>query len=132
MSIILDKTDMLRLEHEFESVKLIEIKTGKSLLEDFFYGNPTCGLIDLNNNWVVVAGQHITIWTPKEVNKVESEELKDIHSLKVKNQNTIELLTDPWAKDSAIWEMCLLSLKTRKIKDFPKYRNKTYSENIQW
>ncbi len=51
---ILYETDELILENEYEATWLKEKSTGKVLLEDDFYCDPECGLIDDNNNWAIL------------------------------------------------------------------------------
>ncbi|MGD1837576.1 MAG: hypothetical protein ACPKPY_05910 [Nitrososphaeraceae archaeon] len=48
---------------------MIEKTSGKELLYDKFYGDPKCGLISKNNNWAIIAGEHLTIWRA-EKNKI--------------------------------------------------------------
>ncbi|MBR9919139.1 hypothetical protein GYB29_16055 [bacterium] len=55
---ILYETERLKLENEFEATFLTEKSTGKTLMEDDFIGDPSCGLIDKNNKWAIVAGEH--------------------------------------------------------------------------
>ena len=58
------ETDQLFLEYEYESVRLRIKSTGDILMLDSFYGDPYCGLIDPGNQWAIVAGEHLAIWTP--------------------------------------------------------------------
>ena len=129
---ILFETDKLRIENEFEATFLIDKSTGEILLEDDFYGDPQCGLIDKDNNWAIVAGEHLTIWTPEKWKRIEDEELKSIHDIRLKQENIVEILTDPWSKKSAIWELHIDSLKYRKISDFDKYKSQEYTDNVVW
>jgi hypothetical protein len=101
---VLFETDKLCIEHEYECAYLIEKSSGKELLFDIFYGDPQCGLISLNNDWAIIAGEHLTIWTPDKWKIINDDELKWIHSLRSKNTETVEILTDPWFEKSAIWE----------------------------
>ena len=44
---------------------------------------------------------------------------------------TAEFLTDPWHKDSAIWEIDIETLELKKIRDFLDYQGKEYTENVK-
>lgn len=129
---ILYETDKLRLENEFEATFLTDKISGKTLMEDDFYGDPICGLIDKNNKWAIVAGEHLTIWTPKNWTRIENEDLKWIHSIRTKDLETVEVLTDPWNRNSAIWEIHPLTFEYEKIRDFNDYKDQEYSDDVIW
>jgi hypothetical protein len=129
---ILYETNNLRLENEYETTFLIKTLTGERLMEDDFYGDPKCGLIDKNGNWAIVAGEHLTIWTEARTQRIESEELKWIHSLRNKDSETVEILTDPWSENSAIWEINTKTFELKKVKGFANYKDKGYSDRVIW
>lgn len=129
---ILFETETLRLTHEYESVFLIEKTTGKILFEDNFYGDPNCGLVDKEGKWAIIAGEHLTIWTPKRISRLDNSEIHWIHSVRIKNSEIVEILTDPWKKNSAIWEIHPINFETKKIRDFNDYKNLEYSESVNW
>ena len=70
------ETDKLKLENEFDANFLTDKSTGATLLEDDFHGEPKCGLIDKQDNWAIVAGDHLTIWTPKKWERIELKNVK--------------------------------------------------------
>jgi hypothetical protein len=121
---ILYQTDKLRLENEYEATFLIKTLTGETLMEDNFYGDPKCGLIDKDGNWAIVAGEHLTIWTEARTQRIESEELKWIHSLRSKDSETVEILIDPWSEDSAIWEINTRTFEFKKLMTLPTIKKK--------
>lgn len=129
---ILYETDKLKLEHKYELTFLVNKLTGEILMEDDFYGDPTCGLIDKDNMWAVVGGRHLTIWKLNEWKRIDSEELRWIHSIRIKNSEIVEILTDPWSSESAIWEVNLSTFVFFKIRDFNDYKDQEYSENVIW
>jgi len=129
---IINETDLLKLEHEFESTFLVNKVNHQVLMVDDFYGEPVCGLIDTENNWAVVAGAHLTLWKPDLEIKYQTKEFKNIHSIRLKNNKTIEILTDPWDKVSAIWELDLQTNELIKGVNFNKYIGKKYVEQIEW
>jgi hypothetical protein len=132
MNTILYETNELRIEHEFEYALLIDKASGKALFEDDFYGDPYCGLIDINNNWAIVAGEHLSIWTPKKTKIFNHEDLRWIHSLRVKDNETVEILIDPWSENSSIWEINTQTFEIKKVRDFLDYKEKEYTENVIW
>lgn len=133
---VLFETDKLRIEHEFEDAYLIEKISGKELMHDEFYGDPKCGLISTNNDWAVVAGEHLTLWRAnkkkKQVLRIDNEELKWIHDIRLKTENILEILTDPWSEKSAVWEFDINSTEFVKIREFKKYQDTEYTETIDW
>ncbi|MEZ5048679.1 MAG: hypothetical protein R2766_03405 [Saprospiraceae bacterium] len=135
--IVLFETDRLRIEHEFEYAYLIEKSSGKELLFDEFYGDPKCGLISKNNDWAIIAGEHLTIWRANkrknnQIVRIEHDELKWIHDIKLKSEYIIEILIDPWSENSSIWQMEIDSLKFLKHREFKDYLKTEYIENINW
>ena len=102
---VLYETDQLILEHEYEYTRLRKKSQGDILLEDDFIGDPGCGLIAIDNKWAIVAGEHLTIWTPNKSKKIRHERLKWVHDLRLKDSETVEILIDPWSDESSIWEI---------------------------
>lgn len=47
---VIDETDALRLEHEYEMVYLVQQSNNRIVVDDDFYGEPSCGLIDKGNS----------------------------------------------------------------------------------
>lgn len=132
MKNILAESSQLVLVHEYENAYLIEKSTQKVLLYDDFYGNPEVGLIDKNNNWAIVAGEHLTIWTKEKIIIYNNNVIQWIDKIRLKNNETIEILTDPWSDKSTIWELNLTSFNLTKIKDFKKYQGKPFCEDVEW
>ncbi|WP_459212045.1 hypothetical protein [Aquimarina rhabdastrellae] len=129
---VLYETNQLRLEHEFEYTYLINKSNNHILMEDDFYGEPQCCLIDNNNTWAIVAGIHLTLWTPNSTQKYYTDTFKWIHAIRLKNNYTVEILIDPWSSYASIWELCLPTKKLSKISNFKKYQNKIHSDIIHW
>lgn len=100
---ILDETERYFIGHIFEDAYLIEKRNGEEILVDDFYGDPSCGLISKNNDWAIIAGDHITIWRKGKVTKIDREELRWVHAIRTADDQIIEILIDPWSENSAIW-----------------------------
>lgn len=134
---ILFETDKLRIEHEFENAYLVEKSSGKELMFDDFYGDPECGLISENNNWAIIAGEHLTIWRAnkrrkKQVVRIEDEELRWVCEMRVKNDNIVEILVNPWHNKYMVWELEVEALKFSKIKEFSNDFGAGYTDKIDW
>lgn len=129
---LIAESNKLVLKHNYEYAFLLSKPNNLVLLEDFFYGDPVCGLIDKENKWAIVAGDHMTLWTPELTQKYQTKEYKNIHSMRIKTPNTLEILTDPWDKTSAVWEFDLRNKILSKVAYFIKYHGKEYCENIEW
>lgn len=129
---IIDETEELRLEYEFESTYLVQKSNNQILMEDDFYGDPQCGVIDENNKWAIVGGRHLIFWIENLKKHYETEEFKDIYAIRIKEVEVIHILTDPWAEFSAIWELSIKSGKLSKVSEFKKYQGKEYIENVEW
>lgn len=125
------KTERLQIIHDYENAYLID-KFGNQIMEDEFYGDPECGLIGPNNDWAIIAGEHITVWKKGLNEKLRNDDLKWIHSLRLKNNHLVEILIDPWNKFSAIWQLNIQTMEYVKIKDFTKYRTSEFCENVEW
>jgi hypothetical protein len=130
---ILFETSKLKIEHEYEFAYLVTKLTGKRLLTDDFYGDPSCGLISPNNDWAIIAGDHLAIWRKGEKAEIiDKPKLKWINDVRYKSDNTIEILIDPWSEYSAIWQLEIDTLNFTKIRDFNDYLEKEHTENIKW
>lgn len=131
---LLYETDLLRLEHEYESTFLVEKKSGKVLCEDEFYGDPTCGLISPDNDWAIMAGEHLCIWKKQgdEITSIGTEIIQEIHGLKLVDKDQVEILTDPWSEKSAIWRLDIRNNALVWLRDFPDYREQPHTEHIVW
>ncbi|TGE20925.1 hypothetical protein [Hymenobacter metallicola] len=131
---LLDETDQLLLGHIFEDAVLIQKRNGAHLLEDDFYGDPSGGLISPTNEWAVVVGEHVTIWHHRAgVSRIEHEALRWVYALRLNEQAThVELLVDPRGTQAAIWCLNPADGSYVKVRDFPQYRDREYTEEIVW
>ena len=74
----------------------------------------------------------MTFWTGNSKTRLQTEQFRDIHSIRLTNKGIIEILTDPWAIFSAIWKLNIKNNELSKISDFRKYQEREYSENVEW
>ncbi|WP_192822628.1 hypothetical protein [Rufibacter sp. LB8] len=129
---ILCQTERLKIEHEFDTAFLIDKVTGLVLLEDDFYGDPTCGIIHPSNQWAVIAGEHLVVWTEKETKQIHDDDLKWIHSIRILDSDSVGLLVDPLSEKPAIWKLNVRSFEYNKLRDFTDYQGQEYQENVNW
>lgn len=129
---ILDETNKYFIGHIYEDAYLIEKHNGQEIIHDDFYGDPTCGLISKSDKWAIIAGEHITIWKNEQITKIDKEEIKWIHSMRTNDDEIIEILIDPWAKNAAIWTLDLNNFELRKVKNFDDYKEKEWTDNVVW
>ena len=133
---ILEETDKLYLYDSYEDAYLIDKESSDILFIDSFYDGLSCALIDPNNKYAIVAGKHLTLWDCYEGNnkltKFETEQFCWIERLRLINEDTIQILLNPWFQYSAIWELTVSNKSLFKISDFIKYKNLPYTDNIVW
>ncbi|WP_316348877.1 hypothetical protein [Desulfuromonas acetoxidans] len=129
---VLDETDLLILEHHYESVTLKEKATGKVLFEDDLYGEPGCGLIDKNHRWAMIAGESLIVWTPDRIERIDHAEIKWVHAIRVKTPEIVEFLVDPWSEYAAVWEVNPMTFEFNKIRGFDTYKDREYVDMVVW
>lgn len=132
-SIPIDETDLYVLFKEFDEVSLFEKDTNKELWRIHFYGEATCGFISLaGNDWIIIGGEKLILWNNGIFETISDENLKWIHEIRQISEIEVEILTDPWSENSAIWTFNVNDKTTTKIKEFNEYKLKEYTENVVW
>jgi hypothetical protein len=130
---ILDETDRYFIGHEYENAYLIDKRNGEEIVYDDFYGDPRLGIISRNNDWGIIAGEHITIWSNGKTTRIDREELRWVHAIRMKDDRTVEILIDPFSEMSAIWTLEPLTLEFKKVRDFDDYKDMDYrGEEVVW
>lgn len=129
---ILFETNKLKIEYTFESTLLVDKETGKILIEEDFYGDPTCGYINDQNNIALLCGTHLVLWVNGEVSTIQNEEFKNIHQIKYLGLGEFLILTDPWDEKSAIWKLNCYDVKLEKVAPFTKLFGKPFQNEIEW
>jgi hypothetical protein len=128
----LDETDLYVLFQEQEDVFLVEKGTNAELWRTWMYGNPTCGVIGRSNEWVIVGGEKLIVWRNAELKVINDTDLNWIHRIRQTGETQIQMLTDPWEENASIWSYDIYMEEKIKIRDFPDYRLKEYTEDIEW
>lgn len=126
----LDETDSYALIHKYEEVILFDKDINKDVFVFSMYGDPSCGLIGLNNEWVLVGGESLILW--KDGVQKSIQNLKWIFEIRQVEDYKVMILTDPWDKSAAIWILDIQSESLSKLRDFPDYSEKPYSEKVKW
>lgn len=129
---ILNQTSKYVLGHIFEEVYLIEKVTNDRYRLGSMYADPSCGLIDKDNKWCIVCGSTIIIWAVKETTELNISELNQTCRIRQSHEHGVQILIDPWADNSSIWELNILDKTYFKLCDFKNYQDKTYTEEIEW
>lgn len=136
---LLHESDELMVEYAWEDVRITSKLDGKILAEYNFYGEVSVCQIDQNNKWVLLASEKIIFldmrkptYSISEIIINEGNENKFIEAVRQINEYEIEILTDPWGVSPSIYILNLKTLQYQKSRDFLKYRNKPFVDNIEW
>lgn len=116
----------------FEDVFLIDkIKKNEVFLASV-YGEVDTGFINEELNKCIFGGVYLLVYDILKNQLIEFENLNDIFEIRKSHLNCYEILTDPWNKNSAIWEINLENMNLKKVKNFTGYIEKEYVENVNW
>jgi hypothetical protein len=128
------KSKRFLLYNLYETVFLYDYECKVSYeIYDMFYGDPQCGVIFDEYNLVFVGGNHLIYWIKNcEAKVIGKDDINWVHDIKMNNDNTIKILTDPWSKNSAIWLLDIKTLKYKKVRDFNDYVDRDYTEHVVW
>lgn len=103
-----------------------------------FENDPTCALVAKSNDWCLIGGDILVLrtWIDNTLRLIGN--IEQIFGLKRISKNKVQILTDPWSENSAIWQLTInlekLSNPTKleKVRDFKEYIDKPYCENLSW
>ncbi|MEL1246393.1 hypothetical protein AAEO56_19120 [Flavobacterium sp. DGU11] len=129
---ILAETQNLVVGHIYERAYII--RKDSNLIEEIgsLYGDTQCGLIDVNDNWCIVAGDSVLIWMQGKTTHLTNPNLRWVTKMRQADNKTIQLLTDPWSDNPAIWKLDVYTLKTSKISEFNHMKNQPYTDRFEW
>lgn len=128
----LDETNKYILLNRYEDVFLFDKDTRQELWLTSMSGEPDCGKISLNNDWVTIGGECLQVWSDGRLKTIEDPDFKWIHDLRQTGEHEIEILIDPWSEKPAIWKFDLKSSKKTKVRDFKDYQGREYSDSVTW
>ena len=123
------ETTTLSLVSLYESGYLLHIDTQKVTSLGPFYGNPTCGLISHDSQWVVMGGAHLIVWRQGVLTEIPT---KEIFAVRQTDTEKVHILTDPWDPACAVWELNISTLVLQKIRPFTDYLGRAYTETVIW
>ena len=131
---VMCETEKLVLKQSYEYVVLYDVVNDQELFFHYFWGDPTCCIIDDDNKWAFVGGHHLILWKTdsNSIEIIDEESLRHIHSIRLKGDSEIEILTDPWSEDSAIWEYDLNQESLNRIRSFRDYLDSPYTDDVLW
>lgn len=113
----LSETDTYVLFREHNYVFLFDKDANQNLWQIDFYGDPTCGLLGLVNDWAVVGGDRLLIWKDNTLTFIDDPELFWITDMRQTGDDEIEILTDPWGEHPAIWKLDVMTGARSKLRD---------------
>jgi len=129
---LLYDTNTFILGNVFERVYLINKRSYFENCLGEMYGDPEWGLVSSNNDWAIVGGQSLILWSePNYIVHIEDKEL--IGSVRARQVSPFELemLIDPWADNTAVWLFNTDTLLMRKVTARNKLSSE-YTEEIIW
>lgn len=135
---ILFENTVMTVGHVFETSYCYNKFTKEEFAIFQFNSDPTCALVGKNNDWCLIGGDLLILRTWVDNSLRIFDQLKNIYGLKTIDDYTIQILTDPWTEQSAIWQLEInLTKLTRptslfKVKNFPDYIDKEYTEQVVW
>lgn len=80
----------------------------------------------------MIGGSTLILWKPEKILEIKDEDLCWAFQFKQTGSNKALILIDPWAENSSIWEIEIEKTERRKISDFDSYKNKEFTEKIDW
>ena len=127
-----DETDIYVLFKEQDEIFLFDKEANKELWRTSNYGEIRCGKIGLVNDWVIFATDLLIIWKENEFFSIHHSDLKSIVDMRQVGDNEVEILTDPWSKNSGIWSFNIETQRKKIIRKFNDYYRKPHEDNIIW
>jgi len=120
----------LSLAYIYEEGYLVHAGTKEIIFLGWFYGNPGCGAVDINNQWAVMAGiDMFIVWNNGSLQELP---FPNAYEIRIFNNELLHILTDPWSEDCAIWQFDINTQQFSKIRDFKDYQEKEYTEDVKW
>ena len=127
---LLAESENLLVVHEYEYASIYFKRSKEKILVDDFYGDPCCALISPDEDWVLIGGEHLTLWKDGLTRRIDG--IHWIDSLRLVDTGAAYILVDPWSDDSAIWKIDISTMRLDKVRDFTTYREEPYTEDIEW
>ncbi|TWF41776.1 hypothetical protein FHW36_103580 [Chitinophaga polysaccharea] len=114
----------------YENGYLFHLATKEVTYINWFYGNPTCAVISGDEQWAVMGGGEIlTVWKNQATFDIA---LAWPYDMRQSGPGIVQVLTDPWVENAAVWELDITTLDVQKLRDFREYIGKAYMEQVAW
>ena len=129
---ILAESSLFVLGHEFETVLLVDRRTGDRHAIREHYGDPCCGLIGPDDGWFVVGGAGLTYF---DFQRGEQSFLRDpvllfVHAIRLEASDRVRVLVDPWSDEASVWELDVGGSCMTKLHDGPNLRGEPFRELV--
>lgn len=136
---ILAESHAYILGHEFEDGYIIDKKAKFNIYLGSSYGDPTFGIIDNNEQWALLLGHTLYLWTPfelsnqDEVNSASGKIFEWPFAARQISDFEVEVLEDPWSDNPGIYILNVKTKSIKRIRDFKK-SEVPYDDNlnIEW
>jgi hypothetical protein len=130
---VLFETDKLILRHVYEKVYLTDKQINNDQYLGSVYGDPSCGIISSDNSFCLAGGADtLILWNRGDIRHIDDKDLYAVFDIKQVGSDEVEILTDPWSENSAIWSFRIDTLEKIKMRDFAEYIDKEYTDKIEW
>ena len=127
---LLAESENLAVYHEWEDAFVLFKPTREEMKIGSFYGDPCCAAIGPDEDWILIGGEYLRLWKPGKNEEIEG--IRWVSDIRVTGRTTAEFLIDPWCEESAVWEIDVASERLEKLRDFTKYREEPYTEDVEW
>lgn len=129
---ILFEDDLFVLFSDDETVFLFEKDLNKEIWRFHFSEEMDCGLICEVSDWTFIGGRYLYVVKNGVLETVKYYSLEWIYQLRQINDLELGILTDPWGEFPAIWKLNRVTCEVVKSRDFPDYKNKSYTDVVDW
>ena len=124
------ESDSLLIGSLYENGYLFHLATKEVTYLNWFYGNPTCGIISPDSNWAAMGGnEELTLWREGIIFDFP---IKNIFDIRYISSEIVHVLTDPWLEGSAILELNISTRVIEIVRLFNDYINKEYTDDVVW
>jgi hypothetical protein len=126
------ETEKLIAGNIFEYAYLFDKVRNATIDMGDFYGDPYCALIDVNNQWCLIGGEHICAWNGgRRITKLINKDLKWILQMRQTGPSEAELLVEGDSDANlSVWRINVKSLMSDKISEIE--RGGDLPEEMAW
>jgi hypothetical protein len=125
------------LGHSYEHVCVIERRSGAPHLAGDHYGDPTCGLIGLDETWFVAGGEGLTLFTFRDgivefLRGPNEDDAYFVKGMRLEAEGTVRVLVDPWSDKASVWRLFPDEARVEKLRDGPDLRFKPWRADVEY